>query len=852
MMSFLRRILFSLLLCVVSFACARMDPSVFDAVPRQAELILETPDIHGFVSSIEGRSYIEPFFAADEGLSRGRTLACRLDTMLKADPAIHARVCSSQMVVASVPTDDGCHGLLVAKLSDKVSMSDLKHVLKTNGVGMDARKNGEAEYYYLRGHDSLYVFLAEPFLGLSHSADVVEMVFRQLADEERLTTDMGFQRVQQTLGRHVKAHLYYHDQRGWMALDVLPGDQELVMNGYALAADSLSDLRPLKYQLPVKNSVINVLPFDTKFMLHYGMSDYASYWQSFRDEEAINAFNKRYGLDVEQQLLDHVSEVSLAVIGKERREVCVARMSDPSAVIKFMERLASKTGVKASLDSQGYVLYDLGECNAVATVFGPAFKSIKRCCYSIVDQYLVMAPDFTALQWIIACYRSGRTLDLNENFKDFQRQMLESSNITLFVTGEGNQPLVKGMTDGIVARFLDRHPTLLNDFHAVSVQLASSKDLVYTNICLVPQGNVKDESNIRWKVNLDVPLQGKPFIVPGHSSDLNQVVAFDRQNKMYLIDSEGKVLWTKELTESPVGSVFSVDAEKNGQTQLLFNTEHTLQLVNSDGSDHAPYPLRLPFSASNGLAVFDYHHDKDYRVLLCGKDKLVYNYDIHGEEVDGWNRHRTEDLVTLPVKHLIADDKDYLVVSDINGGVRILDRQGRIRIPLSSDMQKSTQADFYANATNRKKGLFLTTDKEGKLLYVTSEGTLNRTDFGDYSPSHFFLYEDFNADQDPDFIFLDGRDLVVFDRFKKELFTYHFDVDITTKPVFFPITRNKRLLGIVSEKAREIYLIDRRGKMIVNTGLVGETPFAVGSLHNDQEINLITGVGNALFNYVIY
>ena len=40
--------------------------------------------------------------------------------------------------------------------------------------------------------------------------------------------------------------------------------------------------------------------------------------------------------------------------------------------------------------------------------------------------------------------------------------------------------------------------------------------------------------------------------------------------------------------------------------------------------------------------------------------------------------------------------------------------------------------------------------------------------------------------------------------------------------------------------------------MIINTGLVGETPFAVGSICDEQEINLVTGVGNALFNYTIY
>ena len=138
------------------------------------------------------------------------------------------------------------------------------------------------------------------------------------------------------------------------------------------------------------------------------------------------------------------------------------------------------------------------------------------------------------------------------------------------------------------------------------------------------------------------------------------------------------------------------------------------------------------------------------------------------------------------------------------------------------------------------------------MLYISADGVLNRTDFGTYSEKHFFLYEDFNGDQDPDFIYLDGQDLHVFDRYKKELFSHHFDVEINTKPVFFNITRNKRLLGIVSEKTREIYLIDRKGNMIENSGLIGETPFAVGSLYDDQKINLITGVGSALFNYAIY
>ena len=742
--------------CLIWFSCSRREKSLLDAVPKNAEIIVESAD---------------------------SSVIMLFDSLLGSHVYAENVVNGHSMAIVKVPYDDQSDFLLLTQPAKK---------------GVKAFGN---DY---RG---------------------IEAVDHQRKSSEKIYDDPDFARLRKTLGQNVKAHLYYKHPNGWAMLDVLPEGRNLVMTGYALASDSTSAWRPLKYQLPVKNSVVNILPSDTRYMHHLGMSDYASYWESFCDKEKVAAFNKKYGTDVENKLLTFLSEVSYNKFGKNNREVFVGRMNDPSAVIKFMERLASKMGVSSSQNCQGYTLFDLGKSGFISDVFGDDFSSMQRCCYAIVDQYLVMASNMEILQEIVACYRSGRTLDLNEGFRTFQQKMLESANVTFYEIKED---------------------------HKEALQLASSKDLVYTNVCMSWDAEVESENNVRWKVNLDAPLAGKPYIVEDQASSSKHVVAFDRQHTMYLISSEGAILWKKQLGEAPMSEVYTVDAQNDGQTQFLFNTAHTIYLIDRSGNHVAGYPIRLPYEASNGLSVFDYNGSHDYRILLFSTDRLLYNYDIKGVEVEGWNRHRAEDKVTLPVRHLIADNKDYLIVSDINGGVRILDRQGRIRIPLTSDMQKSPQNDIYTNATNTKKGLFLTSDKEGKLLYITADGALNRTDFGTFSGKHFFLYEDFNGDQDPDFIYLDGQDLHVFDRFKKELFAHHFDVEITTKPVFFRISRNKRMLGVVSEKAREITLIDRKGNMIVNSGLVGETPFAVGSLHNDQEINLITGVGNALFNYAIY
>lgn len=744
-----------LLSCLTWFSCSRKEASLLDAVPLNAEIIVESTD---------------------------SAVIMMFDSLLSSH--IHSEYVANGMPMAIVkmPLDEQNDFLLLTQPNKK----DVK----------------------IYGYD---------YKG-------IEAVSNQQRNQNKIYDDADFARLRKTLGQNVKAHLYYRHPNGWTMLDVLPEGDNLVMSGYALASDSTSAWRPLKYQLPVKNSVVNILPSDTRFMHHFGMSDYASYWESFRDVEKVNAFNKKYGTDVENKLLVFLSEVSYNKIGKSQREVFVGRMNDPSAVIKFMERMASKTGVSNTQTTQGYVLYDLGKTSFIADIFGDEFQNMKRCCYAIVDQYLVMASNFETLQEVISCYRSGRTLDLNEGFRAFQQKMLESANITWFE---------------------------ISDDRKEALQLASSKDLVYTNVCLSKDAGVESENNIRWKVNLDAPLKGRPYIVEDRAQSNKYVVAFDRQNTLYLIDNNGTILWKKALEEPSLSEVRAVKGSE-GQLQFLFNTAHTLQLVDRKGNNVEGYPVRLPFEASNGLTLLDYNGNGDYRVLLCGTDRLVYNFTLKGVEVEGWNRHRAEDRVKQPIQHLVADNKDFLIVSDISGGVRILDRQGRIRIPLSSDMQKSPQADIYTNVTNSRKGLFLTSDQEGKLLYVAADGALTRTDFGTFSDKHFFLYEDFNGDQDPDFIYLDGQELQVFDKFKNVLFSHHFDVEITTKPVFFNISRNKRLLGVVSEKAREIYLIDRKGNMIVNSGLVGETPFAVGSLHGDQEINLITGVGNALFNYAIY
>ena len=863
---------FLLLLTLCCSSCSnKKSASVWDVVPLDAVLVAEANSPQELLSALD------MFSESADVFQRFGNQQKKLDSLFSDDVKLVQKLNDAKLSYVLAPVDGNLASAFVYCCNKNTLLfKELKQVIDSKGLEVKCLKTGKLDYLCLATPDTLFAFAYHSILVFATNERLLHSMYEQSEAQTKLYDNVDFQRVNATLGNAVPLHLYINydalepfivsnasskcnetaqrfalNFKGLAALDVLTKPDVLVMNGYSIPTDSLSSLRPLKYQFPVNNSVINVLPYNTKLMLHYGMLDYASYWEEIADSERVANLNKSLNSNIEERFVSCLSEVSICAIGSAANSVFVARMNDPAKVIQFMDKLGTRYGVVESIVNQGYTISRLNVKNFIPDVFGAAFTEIKSCAYSIVDQYLVVANDIQQVQDVISCYRSGRTLDLSENFKAFQNNMLESANISLYVACAENQKLINKYVGGDLAAFLKRNKIFLSSYQAFSVQLASAKDLVYTCFNLRKMTDVKEESNVQWKANLDAPMKGKPYIVPDPASNADQVVVFDVNNTMYLIDCRGNVKWKRPIEEAPISAVEVVDFYKNGQLQLLFNTANYLVLIDCEGNTVDGFPKRLLAEASNGLAVFDYDGDQNYRVLVCGVDKFVYNYDLRGDETEGWNRHRTEELVTKPVQHLVADNKDFIVVTDVKGTVRILDRQGRIRIPLRADLKKSQGADFYENRTNHK-GVVLTSDDAGNLLYIANDGGQARTEFGQFSDKHYFMYEDFNGDQDPDFIYMDGKELRVFNRFKKVLYSHDFDTEIKTKPVYYRLSRSKRLLGVVSESAREIYLIDKNGNMMVSSGLVGETEFAIGSLKGNNEINLLTGVGNSLFNYLIY
>lgn len=852
------------------------------ALPPHALWVVESNGTGPIWQKLRLQTKFWPAVASTDEVKRFENQLALLDTLLGSkSTAFYHEMASRPMAFAVYPQQEGYSGLLVTSTGNSIHAYELREMAERQfgqRIQFVERKIGRAKVFLLidklqdlQFHFALHEGL---FIG-GFNKQLVENAVHQLGLQDGMMSDSSFHLLQKTKGTQVDAHLlldYKHLavlSSNWTAekyrtmpasaitaladkalLDVVVKQNELLLSGFSLpTTDAFS--QALAAQKPREVSLMKVLPYNTHMMLLMGAADFDSFYKLWMTEERLQQLNRRYGLDFGSQFIPLLNEIGLAMrlqAGKQER-FFVAKTDNVVALSGFLKQLSSNSNGRfsATIPLKGFA----STGDLVGELFGQAFAGVKEFHYLMLDQYLLVADNASLLDEIEIHYRRGRTLDQNENFMQFANNLADASNVLLYLNLRDGFDLIQPMIDNKLGYFFNRNIRQVRDFEAVAVQFTAINQLLYTSFVLKYNPDYKEESLVGWRTQLQAPMIARPFIIEDHASPNKMVVAFDATNNMYLIDSDGQVQWRKQLKESPISDVYTVDYYKNGKLQYLFNTATHLYLIDRNGNDVANYPVKLRSRATNGLTLLDYEKKKDYRILISCADKITYNYEISGKEVQGWMKPRSSEIVTRPVEHLAAGKTDYIIITDSRGELRIVDRRGMPRISPRGELRKSKHADFYINKTN-SKGVLLTTERSGRLLYISAAGLLSTTDFGTYSEDHFFLYEDFTQNRSLDFIYMDGNTLQIFDRFKKSQFNYSFKNPIHTAPVFFNIKPGKRLLGVVDEIAREIYLIDRDGKITIGSGLQGATPFAVGSLRSNDEINLLTGLEDQLINYQIY
>jgi len=300
------------------------------------------------------------------------------------------------------------------------------------------------------------------------------------------------------------------------------------------------------------------------------------------------------------------------------------------------------------------------------------------------------------------------------------------------------------------------------------------------------------------------------------------VVYQDDKNVLYLKDTKGNLIWSKPLDNPIIGKISSIDIYQNRRIQMVFATKNNIHIIDKNGNDVKPFPLKFRKDITQGLSVFDYDNNGKYRFAAVFDDDIKM-YDKTGKRVRGFRFKKTKTPINYPAKHIRMGNKDYILAQEESGKLHILNRRGRTRIDLDDNLR------FSDNEWFEHDGYFTSLNEDGDILQIDQNAGLNRQQQKLINPK-------FSANEKH--LVISSENKFYFNSFETEL-----PYGLYTRPII-----HKNYAGLADKQAQKIYIFNKNAEIVEGFPVFGEELIDFYSSEN-KIILLCKDGNNALIIY---
>ncbi len=664
----------------------------------------------------------------------------------------------------------------------------------------------------------------------------------------------------------------------WSGYDFKAENKLLSLSGASAADDSLNHfLSAFAGQQPVRSNTEQFLPINTSFFLSYSFSGKSLFFKNletfythsaeyYHREERMKRFEQGFRGNIRKIFQDMVKdEIIVAAttipVNPDNKTVYFilhteGRTAAEEQLNKLLTTYAARTETNFEQLSSEYTtdnglqikIYKFPYPSFPGLWIGSPFGLCDAHFAAFHDNLFIFSNSEQGLIEYISNMARGNTLAKSPGYQQLKRSGANRANINIFLDINKTFSLRNIIFSPDFLKKVNEREEVLRKFNMISYQIRQGKDVWENTMTTVYQSEEQEDARTDWQSVVGANINMKPQLVTNHLDRQNREIIFqDTQNTLHLISSSGKMRWSQNLPEPILGQIHQVDYFKNGKLQFLFNTKEKLYLIDRNGNDVKPFPVRLPANATNGVSIFDYDKNRNYRFFFAGEDRKVYALDNSAKIISGWKFGQTEHDVTTPVQHFKVDGKDYIVFKD-KSNIYIQDRQGQTRVTPDVKFENSGNP-LVLNLNGKQK--IVATDSGGKVWYIFFDGKTEEKKTARFGSGHFFTAEDLDGNDIPDFIFADGNELTVMDENGKKLFSKKLNNPVRYQPVVYTFDSNQKMIGIVDAASNRIFLYSPDGKLYPGFPLQGNSPFTIGKLsENSTGFNLIVASeGGKLYNY---
>ncbi|WP_299336932.1 ribonuclease HII [uncultured Psychroserpens sp.] len=586
----------------------------------------------------------------------------------------------------------------------------------------------------------------------------------------------------------------------------------IFINGITKAKDSTKSLINIfKNTIPQENKIAYVLPNN--------VSSFTSV--TFNDYEVIRANLIQHKL--EDSLTNHSNIFQNVIeVGQFRntsQKAIVLRSIDAASTLDNINSLT------ISDEYRGVNIFQIDDAMPFLNSFNPIITIESANHFINLDDFFIFSENIDFLQSIISNYQNNTVLSESDAYKNLMLDLSDESSLLLY----GN---ASELNDILNTNFTDDKKLNISDYKSSSIQYIYDTDFAHVNAA-IKTNKTRGKHNVvseELNISLDSDLASAPQLVKNHTNNQMDIIVQDVNNNIHLISNKGKVFWKKQLDGKIMGDIKQIDIYKNGRLQLVFNTSKRLYILDRNGNDVKPFPLKFNDKITQPVSVFDYDKKKNYRLMIT-QGKSVLMYDKNGKIVSGFKYKSAKNEISSQPKHFRIARKDHIVFAHGNT-LEILDRVGKTRIKVKENISFSGNEIYLYN--NR----FTTSNTNGELLEINQNGNVN--------------HKNLNAN-DEHKITTTSKTLVVLNENKLTIKSKTIDLDYGdyTAPKIFYIN-DKIYVTITDLQSKKGYLFDSQAKPIANFPVYANSELTLNNIDKDKSLEVITkGDNDAIIIYKI-
>lgn len=602
----------------------------------------------------------------------------------------------------------------------------------------------------------------------------------------------------------------------WIAVDLNTSQDYIQFNGIATAKDSTKKyINLFKNTSPLRNTTPLYAPEKADAIVSYTFDDYSTFLE--------NQHKYDTNFLVSDSIFNTVEEVGLIYLNNDKSIVLNTYGSE--TITSFLNK-----NKKQSYNYQGNEITELTNTSFLNNYFNPIIKDFSSNYYTILENAFIFSTKKEHIQSIISNFKNGSTFNTTPFFKSTKETLATESNF-LFIANRNNiETIINDTFSESVAR--DFNKINLSDY-VFATQIINDFNFCHTN-SIIKKIETKVKNNTispLYTIQLENDIASNPQFVINHQTKKKEILVQDNINNLYLISSEGKILWKKELKALIQGKVKQVDLYKNGKLQFAFTTNNQFLILDRNGKEVSPFNKTYDGGNLNELAVFNYENKKDYRFVVT-QGTTIFMYNNKANIVDGFKYTSAKSAIIDAPQHFRINKKDYLVFKLKNNELKILNRIGKPRIKVNQKI------NFSNNPIKLHKNKFIATDNKGVLYQVDEKGGLLKTklNLNEYhgldATSKTLVYMNENI------LSIKGKKVTL-------------DLGVYSKPQIFYIN-NKIYVSITDIQNQKIYLFDSNAKSISNFPVFGTSIIDLEDIDNDKKLEFVTkDTDNSLIVYKI-